>query len=163
SAGFSWTRNHGGCPIPAPPHRPGAPTKRALAPPGAPRHLRPPLPPERAPAPRPRRNPPTDRRPHPPPTGRAALPPPPPAPPLPPAPLLPGHGPGPIAGPDSPTPLPACVIDVKEGCYRITFTPTASLAVFNGTLRVDRSGGQGPTTVSGDLYRFLTLPSLSGP
>ena len=61
------------------------------------------------------------------------------------------------------TPRPPCHIDVKEGCYRIAFKPNTGNVVFNGTLRVDRAGGTGPTTVSGDLYRFLTLPSPAGP
>jgi hypothetical protein len=70
-------------------------------------------------------------------------------------------GPEPIPEPgDGPT---VCQIDVKEGCYRIAFMPNTGNVVFNGTLRVDRSGGQGPTTVSGDLYRFFMLPSPGGP
>lgn len=51
-----------------------------------------------------------------------------------------------------------CTITVKEGCYRLTFRPSAGFQVYEGTLRVDKRGGQGPTTVSGDLYRFLNLP-----
>src|SRR4051794_24111353 len=64
---------------------------------------------------------------------------------------------------DGPIAAIACRIDVKEGCYRITFTPNTGMVVFNGTMRVDRAGGQGPTIVSGDLYRFLALPSADGP
>lgn len=53
-----------------------------------------------------------------------------------------------------PGPLPhACHINLKAGCYRIAFAPTAGLTVFNGTMRVDDSGGK--TTISGDLYRYL--------
>lgn len=71
---------------------------------------------------------------------------------------------GPLPIPPIPFPPPRpCKIDVKEGCYRITFVPTTGFNVFYGTLRVDRHGGSGPTTVSGDLYRFLNLPSLVGP
>ena len=59
----------------------------------------------------------------------------------------------PIAIPPLP-PFPVCIINLKAGCYRITYRPVG-FNVFNGTLRVDKSGGT--TTISGDLYRFLNL------
>lgn len=63
----------------------------------------------------------------------------------------------PAAPPLTPFPLPPlCLINLRAGCYRITFKPNAGFSVFRGTLRVDRSGGR--TTVSGDLYRFLDFP-----
>lgn len=51
-------------------------------------------------------------------------------------------------------PFPLCIINLKEGCYRITYRPPG-FNTFNGTMRVDKSGGK--TTISGDLYRFLNL------
>jgi hypothetical protein len=69
---------------------------------------------------------------------------------------------GPVVGPISqgiPWPggqLPhACNINLRAGCYRITFTPKSGLTVFNGTMRVDDQGGK--TTISGDLYRYLRI------
>ncbi len=59
----------------------------------------------------------------------------------------------PIAIPPLP-PFPVCIINLKAGCYRITYRPVG-FNVFNGTMRVDKSGGT--TTISGDLYRFLNL------
>jgi hypothetical protein len=53
------------------------------------------------------------------------------------------------------TPFPLCIINLKEGCYRITYRPTVGINTFNGTMRVDKAGGQ--TTISGDLYRFLNI------
>ncbi|MGR9108334.1 MAG: hypothetical protein ACU843_15545 [Gammaproteobacteria bacterium] len=58
----------------------------------------------------------------------------------------------------NPFPIPPfhiCNIDLREGCYRIRFTPNRGFNRYDGTLRVDKSGGQ--TTISGDLYRFSTL------
>ena len=85
---------------------------------------------------------------------------------------LPGSGP--VAVPPIPQPVPpvtipfpphVCRIDLRPGCYRITYRPNSGINVFTGTMRVDTAGGQ--TTVSGDLYRFLRislpLPSLPGP
>ncbi len=46
-----------------------------------------------------------------------------------------------------------CKIDLREGCYRITYQPKTGTSTFNGTMRVDKSGGK--TVISGDLYRFL--------
>ena len=46
-------------------------------------------------------------------------------------------------------------LDFREGCYQITFKPTAGFVTFEGTLRVDRSapdGGADNLIVSGDLY-----------
>jgi hypothetical protein len=60
----------------------------------------------------------------------------------------------------SPGILDACKIDLREGCYRITFQPKMGSNVFYGTLRVDKSGGK--TVLSGDLYRFLS-PIVSVP
>src|SRR5947209_1729247 len=64
-------------------------------------------------------------------------------------------------------PLRPCKIDVKEGCYRVAYTPNASSSIiqtfFYGTIRVDKRGGSGPTTVSGDLYRFVHIQSPIGP
>ncbi|HET9537741.1 MAG TPA: hypothetical protein VFP43_20750 [Mesorhizobium sp.] len=48
-----------------------------------------------------------------------------------------------------------CRLDFREGCYQITFRPTAGFVTFEGTLRVDRSapdGGADHLIVSGDLY-----------
>ena len=48
-----------------------------------------------------------------------------------------------------------CRLDFREGCYQITFKPTAGFVTFEGTLRVDRSapdGGADNLIVSGDLY-----------
>ncbi len=47
-----------------------------------------------------------------------------------------------------------CVVDLPDGCYRITFTPNLGNGTFRGTLRVDRA--EGPLIVSGDLYFFPT-------
>jgi hypothetical protein len=49
---------------------------------------------------------------------------------------------------------PLCFINLKEGCYRITYNPSG-FNVYRGTMRVDKAGGT--TTISGDLYRFLDL------
>jgi hypothetical protein len=56
--------------------------------------------------------------------------------------------------------LDHCKINLREGCYRITFQPKLGSNVFYGTLRVDKSGGK--TVLSGDLYRFLS-PVVSVP
>lgn len=55
-----------------------------------------------------------------------------------------------------------CVADVPDGCYRLTFRPHRGFTTYNGTLRIDSSGGS--TTVSGDLYRFSNLlsPVITG-
>ena len=44
-----------------------------------------------------------------------------------------------------------CHIDLKQGCYKIRFAPSVFFS-YEGTLRVDKSGGT--TTISGDLYRY---------
>ncbi|HEY5156144.1 MAG TPA: hypothetical protein VIJ47_15495, partial [Acidimicrobiales bacterium] len=48
--------------------------------------------------------------------------------------------------------LHRCVVDLPDGCYRITFTPNLGNGTFRGTLRVDRA--EGAVIVSGDLYFF---------
>lgn len=45
-----------------------------------------------------------------------------------------------------------CVLDLPDGCYRLTYKRTADLGDFRGTLRVDRA--EGTLVVSGDLYHF---------
>lgn len=59
---------------------------------------------------------------------------------------------------DLPVPFPHfCLINLKAGGYRISITPTTpSLVRYRGTLRVEKAGGS--TTISGDLYRFISLP-----
>jgi hypothetical protein len=47
-------------------------------------------------------------------------------------------------------------LDLRAGCYRISFRPNATLNVYHGTMRVDVGGGA--TTISGDLYRFFLFP-----
>jgi hypothetical protein len=47
---------------------------------------------------------------------------------------------------------PFCRINLREGCYRITYQPKASTSVFHGSMRVERGR---KTVISGDLYRFL--------
>lgn len=49
-------------------------------------------------------------------------------------------------------------VQLATGAYRITYQPYAGFVTFKGTLRVDRVGTM--TTISGDLYRFLSLPPL---
>ncbi len=53
-----------------------------------------------------------------------------------------------------------CQIDLKEGCYGIQFSP-GGLVAYQGTLRVDKAGGT--TTISGDLYRYYTFPTIPLP
>src|SRR6185295_2786456 len=55
---------------------------------------------------------------------------------------------------------PLCRINLREGCYRITYQPKLSTSVFHGTMRVERGGAA--ATISGDLYRFLN-PVISLP
>lgn len=70
--------------------------------------------------------------------------------------------------PDAPPILPPgikiCPKVLGQGCYAITYRPTGSLVVFEGTLRVDRSapdGGPDNIIVSGDLYRRrIVLPPI---
>jgi hypothetical protein len=47
-----------------------------------------------------------------------------------------------------------CRVELRDGCYRLTYRPRTSTDVFRGTLRVDR--GEGTLVVSGDLYRFVS-------
>lgn len=54
--------------------------------------------------------------------------------------------------PHVPIPFPRpCKINLKAGCYRITYRPSA-FVTYRGTMRVEVSGGS--RIVSGDLYRF---------
>jgi hypothetical protein len=72
---------------------------------------------------------------------------------------LPSPGfPGPLPWPPPfPWPPPRlCLINLRTGCYRITFRPNSGFNVYRGTMRVDAAGGT--TTISGDLYRFLARP-----
>ena len=56
-------------------------------------------------------------------------------------------------------PFHVCLINLRPGCYRITFRPTAAPNdVYRGTMRVDTSGGT--TTMSGDLYKFFEILTL---
>ena len=50
-----------------------------------------------------------------------------------------------------------CLINLRAGCYRITFEPESGSNFYRGSMRVDIAGGS--TTISGDLYRFLDLDS----
>ena len=63
----------------------------------------------------------------------------------------PGVGPSPQTGVKDQR---ICFNLLKQGCYVITYRPIASLYVYRGTLRVDRSEG---TTISGDLYKFREI------
>src|ERR1700752_438601 len=53
-----------------------------------------------------------------------------------------------------------CRINLREGCYRITYQPKLSTSVFHGTMRVEKGGAN--ATISGYLYRFLN-PIISLP
>lgn len=87
-----------------------------------------------------------------------------PAPEGPPGPMPPLPTPTPVPGLPSPIPWPQpfpwpsklCLINLTAGCYRITFKPNQALTTYHGTMRVDTAGGT--STISGDLYRFFTLP-----
>lgn len=64
-----------------------------------------------------------------------------------------------------PWPPKLCFLNLREGCYRINFTPGPAWpfpvlfqTYYHGTMRVNRSGGQ--LTVSGDLYRFRRIPVI---
>ncbi len=48
-----------------------------------------------------------------------------------------------------------CRVNLRQGCYRITYQPKASFFTYYGTMRVDNEGG---TTISGDLYRYFHFP-----
>ena len=72
----------------------------------------------------------------------------------------PGLPPGLPAGsgqlPPFPFPFPKpCKINLKAGCYRITYRPSL-FVTYRGTMRVEASGAQ--KIVSGDLYRFTSFP-----
>jgi hypothetical protein len=68
-----------------------------------------------------------------------------------------------VTGPNIPFPFPQpwhiCRINLTEGCYRITYTPSSGFIIpryiYHGTLRVQNSGGS--RLVSGDLYKFWNL------
>jgi hypothetical protein len=51
-----------------------------------------------------------------------------------------------------------CNLSLPGGCYRLSVRPQKSFVEYRGTLRVDRSGAS--PVISGDLYRFLNLPSI---
>ena len=53
--------------------------------------------------------------------------------------------------PDQPAPGIA-VVDLPDGCYRLTVRPALARGTYRGTLRVDRADGN--FVVSGDLYWF---------
>jgi hypothetical protein len=53
-----------------------------------------------------------------------------------------------------------CKINLREGCYRITFQPKIGTSVFHGTMRVEKANNK--TVISGDLYRFLN-PQIALP
>lgn len=55
---------------------------------------------------------------------------------------------------------PFCKINLREGCYRITFQPKTGTSVFHGSMRVEKQGSK--NIISGDLYRFLN-PIISLP
>ena len=71
-----------------------------------------------------------------------------------PVPTIPEIPPFPLPGPKIPIDPRLCVVDLPDGCYRITFSPNLGNGTFRGTLRVDRT--EGPLIVSGDLYFFPT-------
>ncbi|MGH3024044.1 MAG: hypothetical protein ACRDNI_10340 [Gaiellaceae bacterium] len=74
---------------------------------------------------------------------------------------MPGSPPGRPAELDWPRHhLKLCRINLKEGCYKIRFTPNIFVS-YHGTLRVDKAGGT--TTISGDLYRYRTFLPLPRP
>lgn len=58
-----------------------------------------------------------------------------------------------LTGPGGLTHIPFCNINLREGCYRITFQPKTGSNIFHGTMRVEKSGSK--HIISGDLYRFL--------
>ena len=71
-----------------------------------------------------------------------------------------GDAEGSEAPPILPPGIKFCFKVLREGCYTITYRPTNSLVMFEGTLRVDRSapdGGPDNIIVSGDLYRRRIL------
>ena len=43
---------------------------------------------------------------------------------------------------------PICRINLREGCYRITFQPKLSTSVFHGTMRVERVAQTLPSVVT---------------
>src|SRR5882762_3692200 len=65
--------------------------------------------------------------------------------------------------PTIPQPFPGhfCFINLREGCYRISFRPNTGFYVYHGTMRVDRADGK--LTISGDLYKFLNIIIWPGP
>lgn len=70
---------------------------------------------------------------------------------------IPGTTPGPFPGPFPWPPFPRfCLINLRSGCYRVSYRPDLSLVRYAGTMRVDYHGGT--TTISGDLYRYFGFP-----
>jgi hypothetical protein len=66
-----------------------------------------------------------------------------------------------VVGPGGPGGITAlCKINLREGCYRITFQPKNGTSVFHGTMRVEKTAAK--TIISGDLYRFLN-PQIALP
>ncbi len=57
-------------------------------------------------------------------------------------------------------PADACQINLREGCYRVTFQPNTGTSIFHGTMRVEKRADR--SVISGDLYRFLN-PNISLP
>jgi len=76
---------------------------------------------------------------------------------------MPGPTPLPVPVPTPiPIPLPhVCQIDLKAGCYAISFEPNTGTSNFFGSLRVEVKGTT--TTISGDLYEFKKMPSFPFP
>jgi len=74
------------------------------------------------------------------------------------------HATGPITSPGLPTPGPGiptlCVVNLPDGCYRVSYQPFGIGTTYNGTVRVDR--GEGSLKVSGDLYSFPPVLSPAG-
>jgi hypothetical protein len=61
--------------------------------------------------------------------------------------------------PEFPRPWPPslpCRVNLAQGCYALTIQPSG-FVTYQGTMRVER--GATAATVSGDLYRFLNLPT----
>src|SRR5690348_14676691 len=63
----------------------------------------------------------------------------------------------PVPGPLPFPPLKLCVTKLKQGCYRLRFTPKGSPTAFRGTLRVENAGTN--LRFSGDLYKYRPATS----
>lgn len=78
-----------------------------------------------------------------------------------PIPPLPFPGPQALPFPWPPPWWHFCLINLRSGCYRITFSPNSvPFRFYQGTMRVDTASGN--TTISGDLYRFVPI-TFPGP